>query len=127
MWWEPGIVFIYNVHKYWMFNVVAHEPTKVGAVLVRAIEPIAGVEIMKRNRSVGGLVKLTNGPGKLTLALNINKSLNGLDVTSKGGNVTISEGSKTVVDIESSRRIGVKSDLDRDLRFYIKGNIFVSR
>ena len=127
MWWEPGIVFIYNVHKYWMFNVVAHKPTKVGAVLVRAIEPIVGVEIMKKNRSLVDLVKLTNGPGKLTLAMNINKILNGLDVTSKGGSVAISEGSKTVVDIESSRRIGVKSDLDRNLRFYVKGNIFVSR
>jgi DNA-3-methyladenine glycosylase len=127
MWQEPGRTFIYNVHKYWMFNVIAHEPTKVGAVLVRAIEPTAGISIMKRNRSVKNLVNLTNGPGKLTLALKIDRSLNGLPVTSKGSYIIIAEGSTTPKKVKSSSRIGVKKDLERHLRFYIGDNKFISR
>ena len=52
MWKEPGKAFIYNVHKYWMFNIVAHRPNEIGAVLIRALEPTKGIEIMKRNRPV---------------------------------------------------------------------------
>jgi DNA-3-methyladenine glycosylase len=127
MWQEPGKAFIYNVHKYWMFNVIAHEPNRVGAVLVRAIEPTSGINIMKRNRPVNKLESLTNGPGKLTLALQIDKSLNGLPVTSKESQVIITEGSKTPTKIGSSGRIGVKKDLERDLRFYVEDNKFISR
>ncbi len=52
MWGEPGRVFIYNVHKYWMLNVVAHVPDEIGAVLIRAIEPTRGIESMLSNRPV---------------------------------------------------------------------------
>jgi len=126
MWREPGRIFIYNVHKYWMLNIVAHAPSRIGAVLLRAIEPRAGIEVMKRLRPVTNIVELANGPGKLTLALRIDKRVNGLSVTS-------SESTLTVVDnqmrpkIGSSHRIGVKRDLDRRLRFFIKGNTYVSR
>jgi DNA-3-methyladenine glycosylase len=47
MWAEPGRVFVYNVHKYWMLNVIAHEEGAVGGVLFRAIEPTLGVEAMR--------------------------------------------------------------------------------
>ena len=49
MWSEPGRAFIYNVHNNWLMNIVTHEAGKVGAVLIRAIEPIEGIEVMKRN------------------------------------------------------------------------------
>ena len=52
MWKEAGRTFIYNVHKYWMFNIVAHYPDEIGAVLIRALQPIQGLEVMKTNRSV---------------------------------------------------------------------------
>ncbi len=126
MWREPGRIFVYNVHKYWMLNIVAHAPGRIGAVLLRAIEPVAGIEVMKRLRPVTNVVELANGPGKLTLALRIDKRVNGLPVTS-------SESALTVVDnqlrpkIGSSHRIGVKRDLERPLRFFIQGNAYVSR
>ncbi len=126
MWNAPGKAFIYNVHKYWMFNVVAHKPEQVGAVLVRALEPIKGIEIMKRNRSVKKTVNLTNGPGKLTTALKIDKGLNGFAVTSKESEIIITN-HKTEFEMGSSYRIGVRKDLERKLRFFIKGNRFVSR
>ena len=52
MWDEPGKIFIYNVHKYWMLNIVTHKPKEIGAVLIRAIEPRKGIEEMFRNRPV---------------------------------------------------------------------------
>ena len=125
MWKEPGIVFIYNVHKYWMFNIVAHEPSQIGAVLIRALEPTKGIPFMLAHRPVKKEIDLTNGPGKLTIALKIDKSLNGIPVTSESQIMIINN--KMEFKIGSSHRIGVKKDLKRKLRFYIKGNKFVSR
>ena len=123
---EPGITFVYNVHKYWMFNIVAHEPNKIGAVLIRAVEPIKGTELMEKKRIVKTEFDLTNGPGKLTLTLRIDKSLNEVPVTSSESPIMISE-SKGSFEIACSHRIGVRRDLDRKLRFFIKGNKYVSK
>jgi DNA-3-methyladenine glycosylase len=126
MWEESGRTFIYNVHKYWMFNVVAHEPGEIGAVLVRAIEPTKGVETMLRNRPVEDSKGLTSGPGKLTIAFGMGKGLHGQDVTDSGSEVYIVDG-EMEHEIGTSRRIGVTRDLDVDLRFFAKGNPYVSR
>jgi len=129
MWLKPGVSFIYNVHKYWMFNIVAHEPGGVGAVLIRAIEPLEGVEIMRRNRGITDdecLIDLTNGPGKFTVAFGIDKRLNGVCLTSENSPIYIVN-SQIRAKISSSKRIGVRADLNRNLRFYIEGNRFVSK
>jgi DNA-3-methyladenine glycosylase len=126
MWNEPGRAFIYNVHKYWMFNIVAHKPNQIGAVLIRAMEPTKGMEVMKKNRPVKKLFNLANGPGKLTIALKINQSLNGVPVTSCESKIVIAN-NKMEFEIGTSHRIGVRKDLERKLRFFIKGNKFVSR
>ena len=126
MWGEPGRSFIYNVHKYWMFNVVAHKKNETGAILIRAIEPTIGTEVMKRHRPVSRLVDLTNGPGKLTMALKIDKSLNGMPVTSTEGEIVIID-NDIEFEMQSSHRIGVTRDLEKELRFFIDGNKSVSR
>ena len=129
MWCEPGRAFIYNVHKYWMFNVVAHEPGGVGAVLIRAVEPLEGIETMKRNRRISKdleIFNLTNGPGKFTVAFGIDRTLNGVCLTSENSPIIIVD-NRTRFQVSSSRRIGVKADLNRDLRFYVEGNRFVSK
>ena len=128
MWLKPGIAFIYNVHKYWMFNIVAHEPGEVGAVLVRAVEPLEGIDIMKKNRGIEDerITDLTNGPGKPTVAFGINKRLNGVDVTSRRSPIHVLDG-HIQVKISSSKRIGVRADLEKNLHFYIQGNKFVSK
>jgi DNA-3-methyladenine glycosylase len=125
MWGPPGYAFIYNVHRYWMLNIVAHEPNEVGAVLLRAVEPIGGIEHMKRYRPVDALVELTNGPGKLTLAMRIDKNLNGVLVASPGSEVQVLDHA-TPGAINRSHRIGVRRDVVRPLRFFIAGNRFVS-
>lgn len=126
MWREPGRIFIYNVHKYWMFNIVAHIEGGVGAVLVRAIEPVKGIEIMKRNRPVVNVIELTSGPGKLTTALKIDKSMNGTSVTVRNNAVMIAD-NKIGFEMGCSHRIGVKRDLEKKLRFYVRGNRYLSR
>ncbi len=126
MWGEQGRVFIYNVHNNWMFNIVAHEPHHVGAVLVRAIEPTKGTEVMKRNRPVRNLFDLTNGPGKLTRAFKIDKSQNGVSVVSGASEIIVAN-NELKFGIGSSHRIGVRMDLARDLRFFIRDNNFISR
>jgi len=126
MWGEPGRVFIYNVHNNWMFNVVAHKPNQVGAVLIRAVQPTRGVNLMEKNRKVENPLDLTNGPGKLTKAFGIDKSLMGILVASLRNEVFIANG-KMELEIGSSHRIGVRKDLSRNLRFFIKGNNFVSK
>ncbi len=124
---EPGKVLIYNVHANWLFNIVAHEKGKAGAVLIRAIEPIEGIEDMIKNRKIKNIFKLTNGPGKLTKALKINKELNGIFVTNIESPIIIIEGMNEKIEICSSHRIGVSKDLKKKLRFFIKGNKFVSK
>lgn len=126
MWSEPGRIFIYNVHNNWLLNIVTHKAGRVGAVLIRAIEPTEAIEVMKRNRGVENILKLTSGPGRLTKALIVDKSLKGVPVTSKRSEIQILD-NYMEFEVQSSQRIGVRRDLKRDLRFYIKGNRFVSR
>jgi len=126
MWGEPGRLFIYNVHRYWMLNFVAHEPGGVGGVLIRALEPTIGVEAMLVNRPVEKMNDLTSGPGRLSVAIAVDKSLNGLDATDEGSPVHVLQG-ESKPEAASSHRIGVTRDLPEKLRFYLKGNRFVSR
>ena len=121
-----GRAFVFMVHGNWLLNVVAHLKDHVGAVLIRSIEPVEGIEIMRKNRTVKKLRNLTNGPGKLAEALAITKSLNGYDVTARHGLLTIIEGEGQNPATCSSHRIGVKVDLPQKLRFFIEGNMFVS-
>ncbi len=126
MFMDVGKTFIYMVHANWLLNIVAHVKGGVGAVLIRAVEPIEGIETMRNNRNVKRLRDLTNGPGKLTKALAITKELNGIDVTERDSQLVVVEGEREGFEICSSHRIGVKVDLPRELRFFIKGNKFVS-
>ncbi len=126
MFGKPGRLFVYNVHRYWMLNLVAHEAGKVGAVLIRAIEPVLGVDVMRAARPVDEDAELTSGPGKLTVALGIDKSLNGIKVTDETRPVHVLENS-LAFEMGRSGRIGVTKDLPEELRFYVQGNKFVSR
>lgn len=122
---EPGRVFIYNVHKYWMLNLIAHDDG-VGGILIRAIEPTLGVETMQRNRPVENLRELTSGPGRLSVALKVDKTLNGVDATVESSSVHVLE-NEYRCSIGTSHRIGVTRDLPEHYRYYVMGNRYVSR
>ncbi|MEM3699549.1 MAG: DNA-3-methyladenine glycosylase [Candidatus Bathyarchaeia archaeon] len=127
MFLDVGRTFIYMVHGNWLLNIVAHPKGDVGAVLIRALEPLCGVEIMMKNRKVKDMRLLTNGPGKLARALAITNELNGVYVTKKNSPIMVVEGEVESFEFCSSHRIGVKFDLPQELRFFIKGNKFVSK
>lgn len=93
-------------------------------MLIRALEPLEGIEIMKKNRGVDDVRNLTNGPGKLTKAFAIDGRHDGLDLT---GNELFIEDSDERVEIVKSTRIGLSKGKSKLLRFYVKDNKFVSK
>ncbi len=126
MWGEPGKIFIYMVHGNWLFNIITMPENVASGVLIRAVEPIEGIEIMKERRKRDKLTELTSGPGKFTQAFGIDKRYNGMKIYGKDAPIYVKE-RKHEVEIEEDYRIGVKEDLPIPLRFYIKGNKFVSK
>jgi len=127
MWERGGLAFVYMVHACWLFNVTTEHEGVPGAVLIRALEPLKGLELMKRRRGVTEERNLASGPGKLTQAVGITYAHHGLDLTIGGNELMITSGSSEPVKIASSHRIGVSADLKRKLRFYINKNPYVSR
>ena len=111
----PGHAYVYlsyGIHT--CLNLVAEPEGTAGCVLIRALEPIAGIEKMQRRR--GGR-DLAGGPGKLTQALGITLAHNGLDVT-RGPIVVLDDG-YSGFEIEVSRRIGISKSQDLPLRFCV--------
>jgi DNA-3-methyladenine glycosylase len=122
----PGRAYVYRsygVHA--MLNAVC-EPEGVGAgVLIRALEPLAGIESMRRRRGLERLVDLCSGPGKLTQALDIELHDNGGDLLR--GAVTIGPGPVADLEITVSRRIGITRAVELPWRYSVTGSRFVSR
>jgi len=127
MWGPGGRAFVYVVHGNCLFNVTAEREGVPGAVLVRALEPLEGIELMQKRRGTKLEKELTSGPGKLTKAMAITRAHHGLDLTNSHSELVIVEGEPQDFVIGSSHRIGVSADLERKLRFYMDGNPFVSR
>ena len=125
---ECGRALIYGVHGRWLLNVVAHEPGRIGAVLIRALEPREGVEVMVENRGVRDMRLLTSGPGRLTQALGVDKSFHRKPLYEWRYGLWIEEGIEVPGELVArSYRVGVSKDLDEPLRLYVKGNPFVSK
>ena len=127
-----GHAYIYTVHTHHLLNIVVGDAGKPGAVLIRAIEPIYGIDIMKERRGMEDLKPLTNGPGKFTKAMNITKLLNGIDFCDKDSELfLIDDGFKVKEkDIVKTTRIGIdyaEEFKDVPWRWYLKDNMFVSR
>ena len=127
MWEKGGLAFVYMVHACWLFNVTTEREGVPGAVLIRALEPLKGLELMKRRRGVKEERNLTSGPGKLTQAMGITYAHHGLDLTGGESELVITSGSPEPFKMVSSHRTGVSADLKRKLRFYIKENPYVSK
>jgi len=124
----PGYAYVYLIYGvYECLNVVAEPKGSAGCVLIRALEPVAGIPRMRSRRGgVPGVERLANGPGKLTLAMGITRRHNGADLTR--GRLTIRPPERPEdIRIGVSPRIGIKHCADLPLRFFIEGNRFVSR
>ena len=123
----PGHAYVYFIYgMYECLNFVAEPEGMAGCVLIRALEPLAGLAVMRRRRPAAReIADLASGPGKLTLAMGIARKLNGADLVDGPLQVRgpLDESS---FEIEVTPRIGIKHCADWPLRFLIAGNRFTS-
>lgn len=124
----PGhayVYFIYGMHE--CLNIVAEPIGRPGCVLIRALEPVGGLETMRARRPKARKIRdLASGPGKLTQAMSITRELNGADVT-RGELVVRRPVQELPFHVEVTPRIGIAKCQNLPLRFLISGNEFVSR
>lgn len=126
MFGPPGMSYVYFTYgNHHCLNVVTEEDGTAGAVLIRALEPISGIEAMTKRRGQVKLEALTSGPGKLTQAFGITREHSGLDLTCEP--FYIAEGDwEEPIPICVTKRIGISQAKELPFRFYWLGNKFVS-
>ena len=130
MFGPPGhayVYFTYGLHM--MLNIVCAPEGIAEAVLIRAMEPVEGVETMRHNRGgISSAISLTNGPGKLAQALALTRQQDdGADVTDPRSALQICPSAPLPFEIVTATRIGISQGVDFPWRFYIRGNRYVSR
>lgn len=127
MFGEPGLIYTYQMHTHTLINVVAGVAGVPNAILIRAVEPIEGLEIMGEFRNSLPMKQWTNGPGKLTKALGITMEYYGKHWTEKP--LYMTEGEK-VKSISTGPRIGIENSgeaVHYPYRFWETDNPFVSK
>jgi DNA-3-methyladenine glycosylase len=117
------VYFIYGVS--YMLNVSAEGPGVGAGVLLRAIEPLEGIDQMKRLRETDKLRDLARGPGRLAVAFQIDPRLNGIDLCASGP-LWLGTAVRETAQIGATVRIGITHEVDRPLRFFEVGSPFVS-
>lgn len=121
----PGTIYIYRSYgMHWMLNIVAHVPNAVGAVLIRALQPLSGIELMEARRKTNVERQLCSGPGKLCQAMGVNDALHKVDLTVSDA-IWITAGDERPP-ITIGERIGITKSPELQLRFFEQGNQFVS-
>ncbi len=126
MYGPPGHLYVYFTYgNHHMLNIVCEADGVAGAVLIRALEPLFGIEVMSERRGGRPLRELANGPGKLAAAL-------GLDLTDNGsrlgrGSITIHAAADGGESVGVSGRVGLSSGHELQLRYYFEDNAFVSK
>ena len=126
MFLAPFHAYIYKIYgTSFCFNVTSEAETKGAAVLVRALEPLEGIDTMIRRRRTTSLRDLCRGPGRLCQALDLDRRYDGVDLI-RGSELWLAEGSYAEGRVRKSRRIGITKAAHRHLRFYEPGNAFVS-
>ncbi|WP_222183553.1 DNA-3-methyladenine glycosylase [Geminicoccus harenae] len=126
MFLEHGHAYVYFIYGSWFaLNVSAEPPGTGGGVLIRAVEPTAGIPLMQQRRGTDRLVDLARGPGRLASAMAIDRSLDGIDLC-QGAPLWLGEPLRPAGPIGESVRIGLSRETDRVLRFFEQGSPFVS-
>ncbi|MFP4528764.1 MAG: DNA-3-methyladenine glycosylase [Candidatus Kapaibacterium sp.] len=121
-----GTLYIYKIYGIHLCaNIVCGAEGVGTAVLIRAVEPLAGIELMQRNRGVEDVRKLCTGPGNFAKAFALGLDMNGLRLDSEDvyilDNEEVADG-----DIRTGLRIGITKAADLPLRYWLAGNVFVS-
>ena len=134
MWGAPGLAYVYFIYgNHFCVNAVCRPQGTPEAVLIRAIEPAVGREWMQARRPSGAPQELTNGPGKLCAALDIQHNLDGADFCSAGSPLLIAANPdagtflKRAGPVVATPRIGLTRAIDLPLRFCLSGSQYLSR
>jgi DNA-3-methyladenine glycosylase len=129
----PGLAYVYFIYgNHYCLNVSCEPEGQAGSVLVRALEPLSGVEEMAKARGIEihspkDLLRLTSGPGRLAQAFSITRVRdNGCDLTSGDSNLWIGEDGYRARGIRLTPRIGITKAAEKALRYLLVGNVFVS-
>lgn len=126
MYLAPGHVYVFfNYGAHFMLNVVSERPETAAAILIRALEPLEGIEIMQRHRKTTAVLDLTRGPGRLAQALEIDRRHDGVDLCADE-RLWLGAIDHPVGRIGKSVRIGITRAADKLLRFFERGSPFVS-
>jgi DNA-3-methyladenine glycosylase len=129
MFGAAGHAYVYFIYGFYnMLNLVTEAKDYPAAVLIRAVEPTQGIEVMKERRRGSALGALASGPGKLCQAFAIDRSLNGADL---GGKILyVEDRGEATPKFNATPRIGVNYAgkwKDKPFRFLIRGNVYVSK
>jgi DNA-3-methyladenine glycosylase len=123
---ERGYCYVYFTYgSSFMVNVASEEPGVGAGVLLRALEPLDGVEIMERFRKTARPRDLARGPGRLAQAMNVDKRYDGVDLCA-GEALWLGTATRRIGPIGSSTRLGLTREVDRKRRFFERGNPYVS-
>ena len=123
---ERGHAYVYFIYgSFFMLNVASEVPGTGAGVLLRGLEPLEGIDLMRYRRDASRIEDLTRGPGRLAEAMWIERECDGVDLCGKGP-LWLGSETRTVGEIGTSIRIGLTKEIDRPLRFYERGNRFVS-
>jgi DNA-3-methyladenine glycosylase len=125
---EAGTIYVYFIYgNYYCFNIVTENKSIGSAVLIRAVEPVDGIDVMKILRpKAKSIYDLTNGPSKFCLAFDIDRKYNGKKLSENG--IFISNPvKKENFEIVTSKRIGIVKGADFPYRFFVKDNPFVTK
>ena len=128
----PGVAYVYFIYgMHYCLNISCQPDGYAGGVLIRALEPVEGLDAMARLRKLPSPANprlLTSGPGRLCQALDITRAAhNGLDVTSRSSVLQVLDDGFEPEMIRSTPRIGISKAVEHPLRFVVEGNAFVSR
>jgi DNA-3-methyladenine glycosylase len=127
MYGPPGKAFVhftYGMHH--MLNLVTEREEFPAAILIRALEPREGISLMKKRRQTEEPFNLCSGPAKICQAFGIDRSHNGLSLSSSRSPILIKEGEKRKEELIWTSRIGIGEGKDRLWRAYLKGSPFIS-
>ena len=129
---EGGHLYVYFTYgMHFCANIVTGRKHIGEAVLIRAVEPIEGIDVMRKNRKFSNnhtdIKNLTNGPAKFCYGFGITKKYNGIDLFSDSFFIAEEQSQTQKFKIISSTRIGIKKGTEKKWRFFIEGNEFVSR
>jgi len=126
MFGPPGHAYVYMIHARWCFNTVTEPEEQGSAVLIRAVEPLAGIEYMQLRRGTETLLDLARGPARLCQAFDITRELDGWDLTRRRSLWIADDGFVSDQPIMAGPRIGISQAADLPLRFLYANNRFVS-